>query len=208
MNQGLNHDFILLDRSGSMDGARWVESINGVNDYVHKLAKDGIDTGVTLAVFDQSERIRCNYKVIRDRIIPTTWKDVTTTEVTPNGGTPLNDAILKMVAAAEAGNYAKCALIIVTDGGENASDEKNPAVVKAALARCKERGWTVLYLGADFDNTAQAALHGTLGGGQVQTSTANLRGTFAMAATKRGDYAAGIASTMDFSEKEKAQVKS
>ena len=48
----MQHDFILLDRSGSMQ-ALWSEALHSVNAYVKKLAEDQIDTGVTLATFDK-----------------------------------------------------------------------------------------------------------------------------------------------------------
>lgn len=41
----MQHDFILLDRSGSMESL-WVEALGSVNAYVTKLAEDKVDTGV------------------------------------------------------------------------------------------------------------------------------------------------------------------
>lgn len=50
----MQHDFILLDRSGSMSdpAGNWAEALSAVNAYVKKLADDKVDTGVTLATFD------------------------------------------------------------------------------------------------------------------------------------------------------------
>ena len=49
------HAYILLDRSGSMQGL-WVEALSSVNAYVKELsdktAKDAVDSYVSLAVFD------------------------------------------------------------------------------------------------------------------------------------------------------------
>src|SRR5262249_53900873 len=152
----MQHDFILLDRSGSMaEGGKWPEALNAVNGYVSKLATDNVDTGVTLAVFDK-DRDALDYRVVRERIIPSTWHTVSDKEVSPRGWTPLNDAIGRMVASAKAGNYDRVAIIIVTDGMENASVELNHAQAKALLDECRQRGWQVIFLGADFDNMAQA----------------------------------------------------
>src|SRR4051812_39328646 len=98
----MQHDFILLDRSGSMAGL-WSEALSSINSYVKKLADDKIDTGVTLATFDGEGGL--TFDVIRDRIIPSTWKPVSDADATPRGMTPLNDATGKIVALANAGNY-------------------------------------------------------------------------------------------------------
>src|SRR5262245_61630579 len=110
----------------------WTEAVNSVNAYVKKLADEKVDTGVTLAVFDDSGG-KLDFKVIRDRIIPSTWKPVSNEDADPRGMTPLNDATGKIVALAKAGNYDKVAIIIMTDGHENASRELSVAQAKALL---------------------------------------------------------------------------
>jgi hypothetical protein len=81
--QQMQHDFILLDRSGSMQ-VLWSEAINSVNAYVKKLGDDKVDTGVTLATFDKDGE-QFKFEVIRDRIIPSTWKPVSAEDATPRG---------------------------------------------------------------------------------------------------------------------------
>src|SRR5215831_2438641 len=129
----MQHDFILLDRSGSMQSL-WIEALNSVNGYVKKLASDHVDTGVTLATFDKDGE-EFKFEVIRDRIIPSTWRPVADQDATPRGMTPLNDAIGRIVALAKAGingvQYDKVAIIIMTDGLENASREYSHAAAKA-----------------------------------------------------------------------------
>ena len=44
----------------------------------------------------------------------------------------------------------------MTDGEENASRVRPRACAKTRLDRCRERGWQVVFLGADFDTSAQA----------------------------------------------------
>ena len=101
-----------------------------------ELADDRVDTGVTLAAFDKDGE-QFKFEVIRDRIIPSTWKPVSLEDATPRGMTPLNDAIGRIVALAKAGfnrvKYDKLALIIMTDGLENASREYTHAAAKALL---------------------------------------------------------------------------
>lgn len=206
----MQHDFVLLDRSGSMN-TQWAEALGSINAYVKKLADDKVDTGVTLMVFDKPDQTP-DFTVVRDRITPSTWNPVEKMEVSPRGYTPLNDAIGQIVALARKGapngqQYDKVAIIIMTDGLENASREYTHAQAKALLDSCREKGWQVQFLGANFDNAAQAASYGNLARNTVESTTANLGVTMDMMATKRGLYGSGVAASMDWSSEEKTSLK-
>jgi hypothetical protein len=197
----MQHDFILLDRSGSME-TLWTEALSSINSYVKKLADNGVDTGVTLATFD-SDGGEFDFTVIRDRIIPSTWKPVTNVDATPRGMTPLNDATGRIVNLAESGNYDKVAIIIMTDGQENASKELSVAQAKTLLDRCRAKNWQVIFLGANFDNAAQAASYGNVAASTVRSSKRNLGRSMNLAAAKRGEYdSSGAAMTYTDAEKE------
>ena len=196
----MQHDFILLDRSGSM-GDLWAEAISSVNAYVKKLAEDKVDTGVTLAVFDSSGGVS-TFDILRDRIIPSTWRPVTEGEAPPRGMTPLNDAIGKIVALAKAGNYDKVAIIIMTDGHENCSKELTAEQAKKLLDGCRAKNWQVIMLGADFNNTVQAASYGNLRASTATMSAGNFMAGTEMLASKRGFYGA-TGQAVSFSDDEK-----
>lgn len=204
----MQHDFVLLDRSGSMT-SQWDEALGAINTYVKDLADKKVDTGVTLATFDGVNGLR--FEIIRDRITPETWRPVSNADAEPRGMTPLNDATAKIVQLAEAGKYDKLALIIMTDGAENDSRElpgyQGTVAVKKMLDGCRAKGWQVIFLGANFDNAAQAASYGTLGGQTVNSSTRNLRATMGKMSDKRADYATGASATMDWSPEEKDEAK-
>lgn len=203
----LQHDFILLDRSGSMSG-QWIEALGAINAYVKKLADDKVDTGVTLCTFDSGNGMQ--FDVIRDRITPTTWRPVSDKDAEPRGMTPLNDATAKIVAMAEAGNYDKLALIIMTDGMENSSTEyrgsEGTARVKALLDKCRSKNWQVIFLGANFDNAQQAASYGNSARSTIQSSTANLSNTMSNMGGMRASYGA-TGQSMSFSDEDKAKAK-
>lgn len=205
----IQHDFILLDRSGSMQSL-WGEAINSVNGYVRKLAEDKIDTGVTLATFDRDGE-KFKFEIIRDRIIPSTWKLVATDEAVPRGMTPLNDATGRIVNLARAGingtQYDKVAIIIMTDGLENSSRELSVAQAKALLDDCRAKNWQVIFLGANFDNAAQAAAYGNAAHSTVQSSVANLSATMGVAAGMRGAYGA-TGEAMTFTDEQKRKLAS
>ena len=195
----MQHDFILLDRSGSMSSL-WLEALGAVNSYVKKLADDKVDTGVTLATFDGEGG--CSFDVIRDRIIPSTWHIVTDKDASPRGMTPLNDAVGKIVALADKGNYDKVAIIIMTDGHENASRELTVVQAKALLDKCRAKNWQVIFLGANFDNASQAFDYGTAAHQTVSSSTVNLTATMRSTADKRAAYGA-TGQSMNYTDEEK-----
>lgn len=200
----MQHDFILLDRSGSMSNL-WAEALGAINSYVKKLADDKVDTGVTLATFD-GDAGQLAFDIIRDRITPTTWRPVSDADATPRGMTPLNDATGKIVHLARLGNYDRVAIIIMTDGHENASHELTVAQAKAMLDECRAKNWQVIFLGANFDNAAQAMSYGNAAHNTVQSSVQNLRGTFTATASKRAAYGA-TGQSMAFSAEEKEALK-
>lgn len=203
----MQHDFILLDRSGSMSSL-WVEALSSVNSYVKKLADDTVDTGVTLVTFD-SDGGKSTFDIVRDRITPSTWAAVTNSDASPRGMTPLNDAIGKIVALAEKGMngvpYEKLALIIMTDGHENASVEFTFETAKALLDKCRSKNWQVIFLGANFDNSLQAKGYGNLRGQTISTSAVNLAQTMTETASMRASYAA-TGAAMSYSEEQKERL--
>jgi len=206
----MQHDFILLDRSGSMS-SMWTEAVNSVNAYVKNLADTNVDTGVTLAVFDSNHNGGLDFTVLRDRIIPKTWRAVDPKEVEPRGMTPLNDATGRIVSLAKAGpaldqQYDRVAIIIMTDGHENASRELSVDQAKKLLDECRTKGWQVIFLGANFDNAAQAMAYGAGIGHTIQTSAVNLGATMRATSLKRAAY--GVAGTaMNYTAEEKDALK-
>jgi Mg-chelatase subunit ChlD len=204
----MQHDFILLDRSGSMQ-ALWSEALHSVNAYVKKLAEDQVDTGVTLATFDKDGE-EFKFEVIRERIIPSTWKPVSSEDAIPRGMTPLNDAIGRIVTLAKAGingtSYDKLALIVMTDGLENASREYSHQAARALLDDCRAKNWQVIFLGADFDNAAQAEAYNNLPAQSMAVGKASLSAAMSATADKRRAYASHAA-PMHYSEEEKRSFR-
>lgn len=192
---------------------KWVESLGAVNAYVKQLAADKVDTGVTLAVFDAEDQAgggtRMRFDIVRDRIIPSTWHEVSSVDAKPRGWTPLNDAIGKIVDLADRGKYDRVAIIIMTDGEENASRELSVDDAKRLLAGCRAKNWQVIFLGASFDNIRQASAYGTT---LRQTVSAN-SGTYsvhtASLASKRAIYGAtGQSISIDDAEKQELNTPS
>lgn len=200
----MQHDFILIDRSGSMQG-QWDEAIKAVNAYTQKLAEDNVDTGVTIAAFDGQGGL--DFQILRDRITPKTLKALDVKETQPRGMTPLNDAVGKIVALAKGGNYDKVAIIIMTDGHENASRELSVQQAKDLLDECRAKNWQVIFLGANYDNAAQATSYGNAMRSTASAASGNFVAAMAMTATKRSAWAEGASADMSYTDAEKTKLK-
>jgi Mg-chelatase subunit ChlD len=173
--------FILLDRTGSM-ATLWAEAISSVNTYVKELAKDGADDRVTLAAFDHYGD-GMQFDILRDSVPLGEWKAVADDEVLPRGMTPLYDALARIITRAEETGNAKTAIVVMTDGHENASSEVTKDTARAALDRVEKKNWQVTFLGANFDGFDQATGLGVQQG-QVMNFFVG-HGNAAMASTAR-----------------------
>lgn len=202
--------YILLDRSGSMQSL-WVEALSSVNAFAKELANktDGpaVDSHVTLAVFDSQEGLK--FDVLRRKQPALHWETVTDKEASPRGMTPLLDAMVRIIALAEADNPDKAVIVVMTDGEENASQEVKREGVKVALDRAKARGWEVVFLGANFDNISDASSVGVQYGQQMAMSVGTMDRSLASLARKSRAYAAAVpgAAPIEFNEQDREIAK-
>lgn len=201
--------YLLIDRSGSMS-RRWAQTLAATTEYVQGLIEQGADARVTIVTFDDApspgeQRASLQFNVLRDAEKPATCKPITSIEAHPRGGTPLFDACMRLVALAEDAGQERTALIILTDGEENASKEAKRADARAALDRARERGWQVIFLGADFDAFAQAEMLGGLEAQTITASAANLGSTYRSLAASSARYAASGAD-ISFTQKERDEA--
>ncbi len=182
--------YILLDRSGSMQSL-WVEALSSVNAFAKELANktDGpsVDSHVTLAVFDSQESLQ--FDILRRKQPVLHWEIVTDKDASPRGMTPLLDAMVRIISLAEGDNPDKAVIVVMTDGQENASREVTREGVKAALDRVKAKGWEVVFLGANFDNIADASSVGVGGGKQMAMSAGTMNESMSRLARKSRAYA-------------------
>lgn len=189
--------YVLLDRSGSMS-TRWNEALGSVNAYVEGLAK--VPAKVTLATFDDVAGIQ--FDVIRDAVPVAEWKNVTDEDASPRGGTPLLDAIGRVVALAEKAADEKTVIIVMTDGQENQSREVTKHAAKAALNRCAAKKWEVVFLGADFNAFGEAANVGVVADKVMNLTAGNYAVAMRGFASKSADYAMSGAA-VNFTEEDR-----
>jgi hypothetical protein len=182
--------YILLDRTGSMESI-WDEALKSVNAYAEELGKDEegepeIDTTISLAVFDAQDGMQ--FDVLRRNVKAEEWKDVTNDEASPRGMTPLFDAIGRMMTIAESDKPEKAVVVVMTDGEENSSTELTKENVKDRLDRAREKGWEIVFLGAEFANFADASAVGVSAAKSMGVSKDNLEGTMRSLSTKSKAY--------------------
>lgn len=203
------HSYILLDRTGSMSGI-WDEALTSVNAYAKSVGEEEkgdaeIDTKVSLAVFDAQDGLQ--FDVLRKSVNAQDWSTVTNDEASPRGMTPLYDAIGRLVSMAEIDGPEKAVLVIMTDGAENSSREMTGQGAKAALDRARERGWEVVFLGAEFANFSDAENVGVGGEKQLAVSAGNFSATMDRLAKKSRSYAQEAeAAPIEFDAEDRAQA--
>ena len=202
--------YILLDRSGSMQGM-WGEAISSINAYVEELKKPEPETGkvietrVTLATFD-SHVGHMDFDVLRDGISTSAWSELSDREISPRGMTPLFDAIGTMIQKATEDDNEKTVIVIMTDGHENSSREFTSTSMKALLDSVRARGWEVVFLGANFSNFRDADTLGIVASKRMAMASGNMRDAKMALARKSRRYAMSLDETISFDENDRREA--
>ena len=173
--------FILLDRSGSMT-TNWVETLGAINAYADKVKNDKVK--ITVAAFDSS-----GFDIVRDNVKAKDFSPITDMEVQPRGMTPLFDSIGKM---AQVVRGKKSAVMILTDGAENSSNEVSKSAAKDIIGGWKSKDYDVTFIGADFDAFGEAVGLGVSAGATLNIKKANLGATMDAYAARTVNYAKGL----------------
>ena len=153
--------FVALDRSGSMQGERWTTAIASLNAYIADLQKESIDGDVTVVAFDSthdknSARSIRLIPLVEGKSIIREYKPLKNDVLEPAGMTPLYDAAAHVMDLALTRNAKRTVVVILTDGDENSSVEYTQPKIKEKVKTLQEKGWEVIFLGANFDVTKYA----------------------------------------------------
>ena len=127
----------IVDRSGSMSATR-VAAENGLNEFIAEQKKAAGECYITVHEFDD----RFETPVPRQDI---TW--CPKYHLTPRASTALFDAVGRGVSAIPLSS-TNVVVIVVTDGGENASREWTGDSVKKLIQARQELGWKFIFIGA------------------------------------------------------------
>jgi Mg-chelatase subunit ChlD len=137
---------------------------------------------------------------------------VTADQINPSGGTPLNDAIVRMLDMVLAEKPKKAVVVIMTDGGENSSQLHQASTVRARIQQCSELGIEIIYLGANFAGVdAEGARMGLVDTRTVNMTQQNYGQTMSDLATRSVVYAtsksvADGAVAMNYTESDKLKA--
>lgn len=203
-NRPAQLDFILLDSSGSMCSKR-DDSLNAIDNYVAQLRSENINSTINVSAFTTSYSEGFIFNKLREST-PDAWSDMRFDQELGRdaGSTPLYDAINCMCLELRSKMPQKCSILIITDGEENAS-KTTVEQARALLDWCRNMGWQVTFLGADFENSRQAKLLGADESNSVGVSVKRLIDATSLLAEKRARY--GLYGTdMNMSKDEKTEL--
>ena len=147
------HAAFLIDQSGSMNPLV-DDVIGGYNQFVANQRKAEVagDCTFTAVQFDTTEP----FKVINDATPISEVSDLTPADYRPNGGTPLLDALGRLIRTIEkrvdTSKVPEDQIVVVfTDGHENASTEWTREDLFRVITEKENDGWTFIFMGANQD---------------------------------------------------------
>lgn len=181
---------VVLDRSGSMQSCR-ADTIGGFNAFLKKQRELPGYATLTLAQFDDVYEVVYLDRELKD--VP----DLTEETFVPRGTTALCDAIGKTIIALgeklsklpEVDRPGKVVVVIVTDGGENASQEYTRDRIKQMTEHQKSKyQWEFVYLGANQDAVAVGSSLGIGKGMSASYGVHNTKALFCAMSANVGGY--------------------
>lgn len=146
------YNIIILDRSGSMSPIQH-ETVAGTDSIINDIKAQCSGSSqqmITLMSFSSEGNIFHSLHCSADSMPSFTENDYT-----PDGMTPLYDAIGETCKKAEAYvdsmNFDIVSVSIITDGLENDSRTYSEDSIRSMIARLNEKGWLFAYVGAGHD---------------------------------------------------------
>lgn len=190
MNNDYTHISLVIDRSGSMGRIR-DDAEGGVRHFIaDQQALPGKAT-LTLVDFDDTYSVAFQGDLA----------DAPVYTLIPRGSTALNDAIGKTIVTTgeflalipETDRPGKVVFVIVTDGGENASQEfsgyEGRDRVKALVERQeRDYAWEFVFLAADMDAFATGSGYGIANSANFAATAASVGQTYSVATAAVATY--------------------
>lgn len=184
------HVCLVIDRSGSMQSTR-TDAQGGIESFVAEFA--GSDD-VSIALWEFDNEITQAVKPV----LASAWPGYT---LTPRGATALLDAIGKSIKSTRkyvASNPAeKVVVVIVTDGGENASRKHTKESVSDLIDNAKADGWEFVFLASDLSAIRTGA---SVGFKPVSYSAAETSATYGSLTRSVSSYLIGETDTVEMTE--------
>lgn len=150
----LTHNLIIVDESGSMH-LIYQEALMGMNETLQSIkSSSGKNPQVVTLVTFNSE----HYNEIFSEIPAKETRILTDKDYSPNGCTPLYDAMGKAITTLkrQVGEGERVIVTIITDGLENASTEYRAEDIKEMIKELENEEWIFAYIGANQDAVMEA----------------------------------------------------
>lgn len=190
-------DYVLLDASGSM-ADKWPATLAAIQAFCSVFEAENIHSHGILHLFRAGD-----IESLQRDLLVRDWQEINSSTVShPIGGTPLYDAINLMVRRIADLDPPRCSIVIVTDGFETSSTVTTEDQARNLLDWCRAKGYQVTFLGADFNNNAQAKALGASPQNSIGVQKTLLRDAGKLLGKKRSNWARGAAD-MDFTSDEK-----
>ena len=143
---------IILDTSGSMDGAKMSAAKLALNRFLIDLL--GPDDEVFLYRFDTSPELVHEWTTDRGRV------SAALSRIQPRGGTAMYDAVSEAIPLAQAGKHRKKALLVISDG----NDTSSRTAIMALKEQIRETEVLVYAIGIDSQVRTEPLRPSSLGG--------------------------------------------
>lgn len=196
---GVAVDYLLIDGSSSMLD-KWDDTVAALETYIMDLKAAKLNSHILASVFTsedcdmlQRDIALSDFVSFYDEPVASYW-----------GMTPLYDGINAMGRRLRDLDPARATIVICTDGEENSSQYTDLTQAKAILDWCRAKGWQVIFIGCDFNNSSQAKALGANDDKAIGVQKELLVDAARELAKKRTNY--GLSGTeIHFSEAEQRQ---
>ncbi len=161
---------ILLDKSSSMGGSEEA-TLEGLNKFIAEQRE--LEGNATLTLFQFDDQWEETFEEVNLKDVKILGKE----DYQVRGMTKLFDSCAKMIDSTSkrlAKKYKQpkqVLTVVVTDGGENSSTEiTKKEQIQAKVIECKEKGWNVIFMGADINAFGEGHSMGIDSGSSYQFS--------------------------------------
>jgi len=210
MKKGKTYIAVVLDRSGSMSSIK-ADTIGGFNTFLKDQKAQPGEATITLAQFDDK------YDIVYNDINIHAAAELNDSTFVPRGMTALYDAVCRTIdtvgsdlhSLKESDKPEKVIFVIITDGGENSSQEfKNIEAVKSRIKEQTEKyNWQFVFLAANQDAMEVGASMNIARGSSMTYSASPeaVQHVFLGMSKKMSAYRGGLESNMSYTDLERKE---
>jgi VWFA-related protein len=134
---------IVLDTSGSMDGAKFRAAEDAIDRFLRDLLSP--DDEIFLMTFADRADLQQEWTTDRNRLMRALGR------VRPHGGTAMYDAVAEALPIAQRGKHRKKALVVISDG----NDTNSTTAVSALRSMIRETEVLIYAIGIDSEGRSQ-----------------------------------------------------